>query len=289
MTSDTSYKAMNVKLPVLPDEIWENILIHSSIQTLCTMACVNKHFNGLVEGKLWDYIDMLPTPEKFPIPANMATFNKFFFCIDWTSIVCNDQKIPEEVLLELIDVVDLVAISCKQKLSLDFIRQHLDKLPSHNIIHNQNVTPEILQVVVQKDNRVINTYALWERHFIDIHFIKQHINYVNWMALSTNKNALSTDIINEFCDKLFWPELTKHGLSEWIIEKYIHKIDKFSWSNVAFYSKLSPAFICKYVDNLNLLTILHTQELDEPFILQLIEYGSEEYEAFDLWNKTAAH
>lgn len=272
-----------------PDEIWENILIHSSVQTLSTMACVNKHFNVFIESKLWDYIDLLPKPKLHPIPKNLPTFNKFFWLIDWTSIVCNDQTIPEEVLAELIDVADLVAISCKQKLSIPFIKAHLDRLPAHNIIHNQNVTSDILQVIVESNGRIINTYALWERHFIDIHFIKQHINFVNWMALSSNKNALSIEVIEEFPDKLFWPELTKHGLCEWIIEKYIHKIDKFSWSNVAFFCKLSKEFITKHINNLNLLTILHTQDLDEAFIEQLVEHGSEEYETFDLWNKTATN
>lgn len=272
-----------------PDEIWENILIQSSVQTLSSMACVNKHFNLFVESKLWEYIDLLPTPKLYPVPKNLPTYNKFFWLIDWTSIVCNDQTIPEEVLTELIDIVDLVAISCKQKLSIPFIRTHLNRLPAHNIIHNQNVTSDILQVIVQCNSRIINTYALWERHFIDIGFVKEHLNHVNWMALSSNKNALSIEIIGEFHDKLFWPELTKHGLSEWIIEKYIHKIDKFSWSNVAFFSQLSKDFISKHINNLNLLTVLHTQDLDEMFIEQLIEHGSEEYEIFDLWNKIAAN
>lgn len=272
-----------------PDEIWENILINSSVPTLSTMCCVSKRFNNMINGKLWDFIDLLPPQKKFPIPRNKPTLTKFFYIIDWTSIVCNDQKVPEDILTELVDQVDLVAISSKQKLSNDFIRKHFDKLPAHHLIHNQTVSTDILEKIINNDVRVIATYALWEKHFLDYEFIKKYFNHVNWMALSSNKNALSVNIIDEFHDKLFWPELSKHGLAEWLIAKYIHKIDKFSWSNIAFFSQLSRQFIIEHIDDLNLLTILHTQELGHDFIIQLIEYGVEEYDACDLWNKVSAN
>jgi hypothetical protein len=238
---------------------------------------------------LWDYIDALPSQKLFPIPRNKATLDKFFYIIDWTSIVCNNQEIPEQVLTELVDDVDLVAISSKQKLSHEFIRKHFDKLPAHHLIHNQSVTADILEKIISTDARVIATYALWEKHFIDYNFVKKYVNYVNWMALSSNKNALNANVIDEFHEQLFWPEMSKHGLAEWIIQKYIHKIDKFSWSNIAFFSHLSPQFIIQHIDDLNLLTILHSQELEPEFIIQLVQYGLEEYDEVDLWNKVSAN
>ena len=59
-------------------------------------------------------------------------------------------------------------------------------------------------------------------------------------------------LYREFADKLIWQEITKHGINEYILIKYINKFDFICWCNISQFTKLSMQFIQQYIQYLDL-------------------------------------
>jgi hypothetical protein len=221
------------------------------------------------------------------IPKNKDTYIEYLYCIDWTTFVVNEIIIPEDVIIQLNEFIDFVVITTKQKFSENLIRKFYNRIPMNNLLTYQQVPMDILTPII--DSKIPeffeNWYLVWRYQKIDIDFIKRFYQYVDWHAISQNKDALSIDLINEFYNNLIWHEITMHGINEAIVEHYIHKMNSFAWTNVACFSKLSNNFILKYENNLDTILIFTSQQISEELIEYFLEKLSNNNMIEHIWSK----
>lgn len=275
---------------MLPNEIWLNIFKNIDLKTLSSLICTNKSFKNIIEPNKWDIIDSM-SERGTPIPKNLNTYFEYMYCIDWTTYVYKKMTIPEDVIIKLNEYVDFAVITTKQKFSENLIRKYFNRIPMINLLMFQKVPIDILEAIIiskNPDNFQRDYWRyVWKNQKITIHFLNKFKGYVDWHALSSNKDALTYDIINEHQNELIWPELTSHGIHECIIEKFIYKMDPFSWKNISYFSKLSEIFIRKYINNLDILALFTSQQMSEILILELIEKVKDENDIVDMWSKIA--
>jgi hypothetical protein len=272
----------------IPVELWINIFKHLDLKTLSNILCTNKHFNKMIEPLKWDIIDLMYDKGCF-IPKNRNTYTEYLYCIDWMTFVYKDINIPEDVIIELHEFIDFPVITTKQKFSEKLIRKFYDKIPTYNLLNFQKVPMDILTPFIDsKIPEILNNsywYTIWKNQSITVDFVNKFKRYVDWNAISSNKDALSIDLINAFHNELIWYEVTLHGIHECIIENFIYKMDTFSWKNIAYFSQLSESFILKYEDKLDIFALFSSQQMSEKLILYLLEKVTDEYEIYDLWSK----
>jgi hypothetical protein len=281
-----------VNINNIPNEIWFNILQHTDLKTLSSLLCVNNTFKNMIEPVKWDIIDSMHDRGCF-VPKNLNTYLQYIYCIDWTTYVYNKINIPDDVIIQLHDYIDFAVITTKQKFSETLIRKFFHKIPITNLLMFQNVPIDILTPLIESNIPQFFPreywYYVWKNQKITKDFINKFKQYVDWHAVSTNKDALSFDIINEFHNELIWPEVTSHGIHESIIEHFLYKMDAFSWKNVAYFSQLSETFILKYIDNLDILALFTSQQMSESLILYLLEKVNNIEDIHDIWGKIALH
>lgn len=258
---------------------------------MSSLLCTNKFFNNMIEPNKWDIIDNMIKRGIF-IPMNKSTYFQYIYCIDWTTFVYNDINIPEDVIIELHNFIDFPVITTKQKFSENLIRKFYDKIPMTNLLMFQKVPIDILTPLVESQicNQFQNNtywYYIWKMQNITVDFINKFKTHVDWHAISSNKDALSIDLINAFHNELIWPEVTLHGIHESIIEHFIYKMEPFSWKNVAYFSQLSENFIRKYEDKLDTLALFSSQQMSEQLIEHLLTKVTNEFDIYEVWSKIA--
>jgi hypothetical protein len=203
------------------------------------------------------------------------------------------MEIPDEVILNLHEVIDFPIITTTKKLNEELIRKFFNKIPLINLLSNQSVPLDILDPLISSNlasGRFDNTYwyYVWKFQKINVDFIYKYINYADWNAISSNKKALTLEIINAFHNDLIWHEMTSHGLHELIIRHFIHKLNSISWANISWFSTLSCEFIFEYKDKLNILAIFSSQKLSEELICILLKNINDEITLYDVWNKISS-
>lgn len=281
-----------VNIDILPNEIWLNVFEHTDLKTMSSLLCTNKYFNDIITPMKWDIIDSMHN-KGYPIPKNEPTYLEYIYCIDWTTYIFNKMTIPEDVIINLHEYIDFAVVTSKQKFSEQLIRKFYHKIPMINLLIHQDVPLDILTPLI--DSHIVNYfhqpywYYVWSNQKISVDFINKFKQYVDWNAISSNKNALSFDIINEFHNELIWPEVTSHGIHESILEHFIYKMDLFSWKNVGYFSKLSENFILKYIDHLEIISLFGSQDMSESLILYLMSKLIDEDEINDAWGKISMH
>jgi hypothetical protein len=226
--------------------------------------------------------------DKCVIPKTKETYRKYYYLIDWTSIVCAKKHVTHDTIAELGEFVDFVAVATYVILTEDLIRKYYEKIPLSILLSVQCVPCEILYKIASDTLSSRDWNNIWKNQAFPFDFVQRNIQHVNWPQLSSNPKALSFELIDAYCDVLVWPEITQHGLPEDVIEKYMHKLDVFSWSNICCYSKLSSNFIRKHMNKIDATFVMHCQELEENLILELINKENE-VDKIDLWLKTASH
>lgn len=272
-----------------PIEIWIKIFNWLNIKSLSNLTCTNKFFYNLIDRNKWHFIDSFfkDTSCSLYIPNTKETFLNYYFYLDWSDIImkCKKQNklIAEHVIKWIDNKYDIEIISYYQKFSEDLVRYHFNKISWKNLLSNQKVPIDLIDIIIET-HRIggldwLNYsvwYIIWSTQDVDFNFIKKHEAEIQWHAISTNKNAMSFELIDTYSEKLIWPEITKHGINEHIIEKYIDKLDVFSWSNISEYTKLSNNFIQKYIDKLDLNRIFRFQNINESLLLHLMESFTED-------------
>lgn len=271
----------------IPKEIWIHIFKDLDLKTISNLLCTNKKFKDLITPLKWDIIDSLYDKGCF-IPKNKETYHEYLYCIDWMTFVYKEINIPEDVIIKLHEYVDFAVITTKQKFSENLIRKFFHKIPMYNLLTFQKVPIDILTALIDsKIPELISStfwYAIWKNQNINVSFINRFKRYVDWNAISSNKDALSIELINTFYNELVWYEVTLHGIHESIIETFIHKMDIFSWKNVAYFSQLSENFILKYEDKLEISTLFRSQQMSEPLMEYLLQKITDQYELEEIWS-----
>ena len=273
----------------LPNELWNKIFTNLSLRDLSSMLYVNKYYNNLFKKNKWVLLDYMEKIGYF-IPKNIETYNEYRYCIDWTKCIMEEKVFEEDTLIKLHDVIDYSLISTKQKFSDNFIRRYYLEIPTINLVVHQIVPIDILWNMIDKtDFSPTYWYNIWKKQTVNLEFIDKYVEYVDWNVLSANKESLKFDVIMKYHDKLLWPEITKHGITEDIINMFIDKLFSFSWYNISYYSKLSCQFIRNHLDKLHIISLLNCQELGEDLIYEIINRTDDEDDKISLWYKIASH
>ena len=273
----------------LPNEILEKIFLHLDIKDLGKLLCVNKEYYNIFNTIKYNLIDSMDEIGIY-IPDTKETCVEYKYCIDWTQILLEEKTIPEHVLELLQEYINLDCVSTKQKFSDDFIRKYYKKLSYTTLIINQKLPIDILIKIIEENNvDLVYWKHIWKHQSINLEFIDRYIDFIDWEFVSQNKESLDKDIIIKYYDKLNWSELTKLGINEFFIEKFIDKIDVFSWYNISYYSSLSGSFILKYYDKLHINSIMHSQILQEQIIYYILQNTYNPYDLDMIWYNIALH
>ena len=282
----------------IPIELWKDIIKYIDIRSLSKLICTNKFFYNRIHFDKWYYIDNLldSVYGTCLIPNTKETFLNYRYIITWTDIILSrngkhDIIIPEHVLSWIEDKRDLEIISVYQKFSENLIRKLFDKIDYRNLLTNQSLPIDLLERIIKSQYtgqvefilQSNDWYNIWSKQKINFNFVQQYINHIQWQPISCNKSVVSFELIDAYSEHLIWQEITKHGINEFIIEKYLHKMDIICWANVAQFTKLSSRFIKQYKTNLNfyLNILLRYQILDEDYLLELISsFDDFDYEIY---------
>ena len=143
---------------------------------------------------------------------------------NWDAISCRND-LSEEFIREFSDKVDWFYICKYQKLSEEFIRKYSTKVYWGQISQYQKLSEEfIIEYSYKVDwGNVSQFQKLSEK------FIREFSNQVNWCDISAFQK-LSEEFIREFSDKVVWKNITKHQkLSPEFIQEYNLEIPETCW------------------------------------------------------------
>lgn len=276
MNQHIPYRLASITVEV-PFDILVNILKYIDIHTFSKLMITNKYFYNTLYVNKWQLIDNLIDKNFVYIPKNIETYNNYKYIINWTSIVLHRKDkykiiIPESVISWISDIQYLELISVYQNFSESLIRNIVYKISLKNLLANQIVPIDLIKLLIFDNNRIDNQdwFNIWSKQPITFEFIEIFHDKVQWHPVSSNKNCISFELIDKYHDKLIWQEITKHGINEHILVKYLHKFDHICWINISQFTKLSIGFIKSYIKYLDLNIIFRFQTLNEYYIDSLI-------------------
>jgi hypothetical protein len=256
------------------------------------MACVNQEFAQSIRKCLYEIIDsMKGEPLLTYVPRTTDTFSRFRYIIDFPTILFNKTVLPDDVIIRFNEHINFEQLAGYQKFSDAMLEQFYKVIPLGTLLHSQVLPIELLERTVTETYQQLDNshwYNICQYQPLTVSFIEKYLAHIDWYALSQNKQAITCDLLNRYYHKLFWPELTKLGVSEEILEQCIDKLDAFAWQNIAYSSKLSTGFIARYFEQLrpSLLVLVTCQELTDEMLEAIMSKCTPE-EAQDLWNKIA--
>lgn len=194
----------------------------------------------------------------------------------FNNTILTSQKVSPELLDKYVpkfDKYDWWTISEKQNLSYEQIDKYADKLDWRLVAHYQILNSDLIRKYKDKLQDKWDTICYYQN--------------------------LTDDIIEEFIDNIDFSSLigNKTILSEYIIEKYSHKIDKYTLFSKQYFSedflnkhtdwwlydslvcnavishqKVSENFIRTYKDKLKWCSVTKYQTLSEDFIKEMRDY-----------------
>lgn len=261
----------------LPVEIWFVILKNVLFRDLSRLMCVNRYLYKLIQQNKWRLVDNLNNSSFNLIPKTKQTFLNFRYSIDWVGMILDNKEnknyIPDYVIEWIEDRQILEYMCIYQTFSEDTITKVFSKINWRTLLLYQKKIPlNLINYIVETyDLTFENWNSIWLNENLDLNFITKYIDKVRWHVISSNKEIISIDLIEQYGDRLILHEITKHGINESIVTYYLSKMDMICWTNVSQFTKLSMEFIKRHIDKLNLQFILNYQEIDEEFLESLIE------------------
>jgi hypothetical protein len=177
-----------------------------------------------------------------------------------------------------------------KQLDINFIRRFKDKINWNTLCETQNPTAEFLEEfaqyvdwncilsihklnedIINKHYKIIthkHKYSLYEHQTLSEEFLRDHIDDLEWGAVSQYQK-LSEEFIFEFADKIKFGNVSyAQTLSENVIRKFQ---DRISWANISKQQILSEDFMREFEDNLNWSYISRYQVFSEEFMLEFID------------------
>lgn len=144
-----------------------------------------------------------------------------------------NQRIDEDVLIKIIDVVKWYPLSKRRNLSMDFLRKYKHKLDWDAIsFYRKNKIGELKELTEKIDWHIFS-------HRLDI----------------------AKECLIEFQEKLDFKIIianeTKVPIG--LIEKFSKSFDEYTWQQISKYQTLSYKFIIKHIDKLCIDTVIKNQ------------------------------
>lgn len=274
----------NEIVKLLPSEMWSEIFKYTDIKSLSNLICTNTFFKNMIYNQFWYTIDNIIKHNIKSIdgliPATIQTFNKYIYLVDWSTIVLhnqnNNKKIPESTIVWISNNIDLQIISTYQKFSDDLIRQIYHKISYKTLLSSQSIPDDILNILIEKNIFTHQDwYNVWEKHPIDYNFLISNIDNVQWHPLSSNKNIVCYEIIQNYGENIIWQEFTKHSINESILQLFTHKFDFICWSNIVRFTELSDKFIKNNLKHLDVGSLIRYQSLSKDLLNDIVSKFTE--------------
>lgn len=275
----------------LPVEIWIEVLRHVDVRALSAFSCACKTTRDIVKTNRWEIIDLM-TEVDWMIPGTVETYNEYRFIIDFTLMIVEQKRvIPEYVLEEMGDRVDIALLSTFQEFSEDFVRKCFHRIALMNLLQDQKLPMDVLNYIVcTTELNVAHWHHICRNQRLTVEFVDtyEQMGLIQWNALSDNKDALTIELVAKYADRLIWHELTKHGVSEDILMCKIRRdgedsLDYFCWCNIAMFTKLSPVFIQTYIHKLPAFYAMRAQDVPQECIMLMLEMDGGRSEEHALW------
>ena len=289
-------------IKMIPNELWLQILEKTGIVTISRMICTNRSMYELVENYKWELIDKIirrrsvqSVSSDILIPLNKETYYNYIYIIDFSSIIYYKRcQIPESVIRNLREFIDMNLLATHQKMSEDLLRIVYKDILLGNLLNYQILPLDILIDIIENNEMNNNHWNLiCKNQRLDLHFIETYYEKIDWHALSSNcetiyNSSTSREILKKNADRLVWAELTGRGLTEEVICDNLDRINsRFCWYNIAYASRLSNTFIRKHKPHLDKMVLFSCQDLEESLIIELLE-DCDDLERDDLWKKLAS-
>jgi hypothetical protein len=278
-----------LKIINLPNEMLIHIFKYLDVLSLSKLYCSNKElYNKIKCINKWKIIDDMFNADYLKlVPKTKETFNNYRFCIDWKELIIQKCIIPEEVIEWIEKNSDIAIISIYQKFSENLLRKVYNKNNnkiSHSLLLSHQILPIDILYDIIETNELSSTdwYYISLKQKIDLEFIEKYYDKIQWNPISQNKDCINCEIIYKYHDKLVWQELTKHGVNEYILIKYIDNFDFICWSNISQYSILSDEFIKMFLIFLDLDIIFRFQKISDSLLNCIVEnFTKNEYHYFE--------
>lgn len=275
----------------LPHDVLETIFSSLDPISLSNMCIVHPVFNQFILANKWRIVDNFGELVKV-FPRTQATYKAWRYIVDLTHCILPQKKVDEDVLIEFKDNPDINwrLVCANQKLSEDTLRILYPVIPLASLLTQQVLPLDLLEKVINENTPWddVYWYHIFAHQKIDYLFIQKYMSYVNWHAVSQNKYAISFHLIANHSNNVIWPEITKHGLNQDLIEAQLEysNLDRFSWINVAMHSQLSTSFIQKHFLNLPVSYLVRCQDLEEDMIRYIV-HADNNYDDFLVWDTIA--
>lgn len=256
---------------IIPLHLWFIVFKYVDIITLSYMSCLNKSFNVYIHNNKWDIIDYMIYSGKF-IPSNRLTYLNYKYCIDWNSLIFYKTNIPDDVIQNVLSFDHIQLLFSYKKVSEKILRRYFYFINWRSLLFNQILPIDLLEKIVINYNLYSSDWKmLWKyQPNITIQFIEKYYENIDWESISSNKK-LSLDIVDKYQNQIIWSEFTKQGIHEYILLKYIEKLDSTSWIHISWYSKLSHFFIKTFIKFLDKYIILHSQKVPDDILEYILE------------------
>ena len=261
-----------ITLVDIPYDILTHILKYTDVITISKLQCVNLHFYNTINPNKWHLIDNTPFNITF-VPSTIETYNNYIYCINFFEILQSKKHIPEQIIERINDYQTLKLICLYQRFSETLLNKIYLKIHPQVLLSYQVLPTDILFHLTHNELLSFTNndwYMIWSKQKINLQYIEKYIDNVQWTPLSSNEYSVSFEFIEKYHTNISWHQLTKHGINEHIIEKYIFKFDSICWSNISQYTKLSKRFITKYINDLHIDIILRFQSLEEDILTTLL-------------------
>jgi hypothetical protein len=270
----------------LPNEILILIFKYLDVLSLSKLNCINTYLhNKIKEINKWYIIDNMSNPNYCKlIPKTKETFKNYRFCIDWKELIIQKCTINEEVIEWIENNNDIVVISIYQNFSKNLLKKVYNKIPISCLLSQQILPIDTLHDIIE-NNELSQTdwYSISLKQEIYVIFVEKYFDKIQWHPLSQNKDSINCEIIDKYHHRLFWQELTKHGINEYILVKYIKYFDFICWSNISQFSVLSNEFMKMFLSLLDLDFIFRFQRMSEELLTSIIEnFTMDEHYYFEI-------
>jgi hypothetical protein len=172
-------------------------------------------------------------------------------------IIFATQNVPEDIIRDNIDKVNLAAITMSKTLSEEFIRDFKEQLDWENVCMYQ---PNL-----------------------SLALVKEFEDEMDWEILSVRTASTDPEIIREYQTKLNIQEVVEcQTLPEDLLREFASFLDEEGWRILSMTQDLSEDFIRQYQDKVNWTMIVECQihAISPEFALEFLDRSdSEEWQA----------
>lgn len=194
----------------------------------------------------------------------------------FTKTILTNQKVSPELLDKYVskfDKYDWWTISKKQILSYEQIDKYADKLDWRLVAHYQTLNGDLIRKYKDKLQDEWDTICCYQNLTDDI--IEEFIDNIDFSSLIGNKTILSEYIIEKYSNKIDkYTLFSKQYFSEDFLNKHTDwwLYDSLVCNAVISHQKVSENFIRTYKDKLKWSAVTKYQTMSEDFIKEMRDY-----------------